>query len=197
MLYVKIGVTFVYNFALRKFDFRGQSSASPKKRGGQRKLRGGQPWKMGAVVWQWIAIPSKRQCPLLVYRPDPLRPYYSRSYIPSRGQHSSHSLFALLIDSAGLTSSFFTPTFLPPLLESASFHRPLYASPSLTQSVLGQLTQQSSRPPHTWHLSYIPYITPPLWGRYSDSLPDTMKQFPVYLKPVFHQKPRSRWVIFT
>ena len=32
MLYGKIGVTFVYNFALRKF--RGQWSATPKKNGG-------------------------------------------------------------------------------------------------------------------------------------------------------------------
>ena len=34
MLYDKIGVTLVYNFALRKFDFRGQWPATPKKGGG-------------------------------------------------------------------------------------------------------------------------------------------------------------------
>ena len=34
--------SFVYTLALRKFDLRGQWSATPKNRGGQRKLRGGQ-----------------------------------------------------------------------------------------------------------------------------------------------------------
>ena len=48
MLYGKIGVTYVYNFALRKF--RGQWSATQKK--------------TGAVVWQWEAT-SKSQCPPL------------------------------------------------------------------------------------------------------------------------------------
>ena len=44
MLCEKIEVPFVYNFALRKFDFRGRWSATPQKiGGGQRKLRGGEP----------------------------------------------------------------------------------------------------------------------------------------------------------
>ena len=36
MLYAKIGVTFVYNFALRKFDLDS-------------------PDKKGVVIWQWVA----------------------------------------------------------------------------------------------------------------------------------------------
>ena len=34
MLYGMIGVPFIYNSALRKFDFRGQWSVSPNSRGG-------------------------------------------------------------------------------------------------------------------------------------------------------------------
>ena len=33
MLYGQKGVTIVYNFTLRKFDFRGQWSATPQNRG--------------------------------------------------------------------------------------------------------------------------------------------------------------------
>ena len=40
MLYVKIGVTIVYNFALRKFDFRGWWSPTPKNRGQSKKTQG-------------------------------------------------------------------------------------------------------------------------------------------------------------
>ena len=42
MVYGKIGVIFVYNFALKKLDFRGQWFQTQKMGGGQRKLRGGQ-----------------------------------------------------------------------------------------------------------------------------------------------------------
>ena len=40
MLYGKIGVTFVYNFALRKFDFREPWSATSKNRGRSKKTQG-------------------------------------------------------------------------------------------------------------------------------------------------------------
>ena len=43
MLYGKIGVTIVYNFALRKFeyfDFRGRWSATPQKRVRSKKTQG-------------------------------------------------------------------------------------------------------------------------------------------------------------
>ena len=40
MLYGKIGVTFVYNFAFRKYDFRGRWSATPQKRGRSKKTQG-------------------------------------------------------------------------------------------------------------------------------------------------------------
>ena len=40
MLYGIIGVPFVYNFALRKFDFRGRWSATPKNRGRSKKTQG-------------------------------------------------------------------------------------------------------------------------------------------------------------
>ena len=40
MLYGKIGVTIVYNFALRKFDFRGRWSATPQNRGRSKKTQG-------------------------------------------------------------------------------------------------------------------------------------------------------------
>ena len=39
MLYGKIGVTILYNFALRKFYFRGQRSATPKNRGRSKKTQ--------------------------------------------------------------------------------------------------------------------------------------------------------------
>ena len=55
MVYGRIGLTFVYSSALKKYDFRGQWSATLKNRGGQRKLKFGQPWKAGAVVWQLVA----------------------------------------------------------------------------------------------------------------------------------------------
>ena len=34
MLYEMIGFPFLYNFALRKFDFKGQGSVTPKNGGG-------------------------------------------------------------------------------------------------------------------------------------------------------------------
>ena len=43
MLYGKIGVTIVYNFALRKFeyfDFRGRWSATPQKKGAVKENSG-------------------------------------------------------------------------------------------------------------------------------------------------------------
>ena len=60
----KIGVTFVYDFALRKFRFRVLQP--PKIGGGQRRLRSSQTSKVGAVVLQWVHIylqyNLKRQC---------------------------------------------------------------------------------------------------------------------------------------
>ena len=50
MLYGIIGVLFVYNFALRKFDFRGRWSATPKNtNGGEVKENSGadRPEKQG------------------------------------------------------------------------------------------------------------------------------------------------------
>ena len=38
----ELGVSFVYNFALRKFDFRGRWSATPKHRRRSKKTQG---WK--------------------------------------------------------------------------------------------------------------------------------------------------------
>ena len=52
----KIGVVFVYNFALRKFDFRGQWSGAPKNRGWSKKTQGRRAKKNGTVVWQWVVI---------------------------------------------------------------------------------------------------------------------------------------------
>ena len=43
----RIGVTFVYNFALRKFDFRGRWSATPKNRGLSKKTQGRRALKNG------------------------------------------------------------------------------------------------------------------------------------------------------
>ena len=45
MFYGKVGVTFVYNSALRTFYFRGlwSATATAKIGGDQRKLRGGEP----------------------------------------------------------------------------------------------------------------------------------------------------------
>ena len=43
MPYDKIGVTLVYNFALKKLILEGGSLQVPKIGGGQRKLRGRQP----------------------------------------------------------------------------------------------------------------------------------------------------------
>ena len=54
MLYGKIGVTIVYNFALRKFDFRGWWSATPKIGGRSKKTQGKTALKTEAVVWQWV-----------------------------------------------------------------------------------------------------------------------------------------------
>ena len=43
MLFGRIGVTFGYNFALRKYDYRGRWSTTLKKiGGGQGKLMGGE-----------------------------------------------------------------------------------------------------------------------------------------------------------
>ena len=53
MLFGKIGVAFVYNFAFRKYD-DGGGLQLPKIGGSQIKLRGRQPRKTGAVVWQWV-----------------------------------------------------------------------------------------------------------------------------------------------
>ena len=60
MLYGKIGVTIVYNFALRKFDIRGRWSATPKNRGRSKKTRGRTVLKNGGGSQY---PPSKRQCP--------------------------------------------------------------------------------------------------------------------------------------
>ena len=54
MLYGGIRVTVVYEFALRKCDLRGCGVQHQKIRGGQRKLKGGQPCKAGLVVVQWV-----------------------------------------------------------------------------------------------------------------------------------------------
>ena len=40
MLYGMIGIPFVYNSALRKFDFRSRWSVSPKNRGWSKKTEG-------------------------------------------------------------------------------------------------------------------------------------------------------------
>ena len=45
----KIVVTFVYNFALGKFDFRGQWSATPKNRGRSKKMQGRRALKTGGA----------------------------------------------------------------------------------------------------------------------------------------------------
>ena len=50
MLYGKIGATFIYNFAMRKFDFRGRWSATPKNKGWSKKSQGRTALKSGAVV---------------------------------------------------------------------------------------------------------------------------------------------------
>ena len=42
MLYGRIGVTFMYNFASRKYDLRGYGLQQPKIGGGQRKQKGRQ-----------------------------------------------------------------------------------------------------------------------------------------------------------
>ena len=55
MLCERISLTIVCNFELRRYDFRGRYSAIPINRGDKRKLRSGQPGKVGAVVWQWVA----------------------------------------------------------------------------------------------------------------------------------------------
>ena len=52
-----IGVPFVYNSALRKFDFRGRWSVSPKNKGRSKKT----------VVWQWVPT-FKEAVPPLGYR---------------------------------------------------------------------------------------------------------------------------------
>ena len=49
-------------------DFGGRWSVTLKNRGGQRKLRGGQGQKAGAVVWQWVptfkeAVPPRAPSP--------------------------------------------------------------------------------------------------------------------------------------
>ena len=43
------GVPFVYNFALRNFDFRGQWSVTPKNRGQSKKTQGWTVLKNGGV----------------------------------------------------------------------------------------------------------------------------------------------------
>ena len=43
----EIGVTFIYNFVLRKFDFRGQWSATPKNRGQSKQTLGQTALKSG------------------------------------------------------------------------------------------------------------------------------------------------------
>ena len=55
---VELESLLLYNFVLRKGDFRGQWSATrpPKIEGGQRNFRDRQSWKAGAVVWQWAVI---------------------------------------------------------------------------------------------------------------------------------------------
>ena len=40
MFYGRIGVSFVYDFALRKYDHRGQWSATPKNTGWSKKTLG-------------------------------------------------------------------------------------------------------------------------------------------------------------
>ena len=40
MLFGSMGVTFVYNFALRQYDFRGRWSATPKNRGAVKENSG-------------------------------------------------------------------------------------------------------------------------------------------------------------
>ena len=67
----KIGVTFVCNFALRRCDFRGWWSATPKNRGRSKKTQEQTALKSrrGAVVWQWEATFKEAVLP----PPPPLR----------------------------------------------------------------------------------------------------------------------------
>ena len=55
MLYREIDVMFVYNFAPRKFDFKGTWSATPQNRGWPKKTEGQNDLKSAVVVWQWVA----------------------------------------------------------------------------------------------------------------------------------------------
>ena len=55
MLYGMIGVPFSYNSALRKFDFRGRWSATPKNQGRSKKT--------GTVVWQHSVATFKEAVP--------------------------------------------------------------------------------------------------------------------------------------
>ena len=55
MICERIEVPFVCNFALRKFEFTGGWSATPKNRGRSKKTQGRRALKNGgAVVWQWV-----------------------------------------------------------------------------------------------------------------------------------------------
>ena len=58
MLCATNGVTFVYNFALRKFDFRGQWSATPKNRGRSKTTQGPRALENGSGS---LAVGLKRQ----------------------------------------------------------------------------------------------------------------------------------------
>ena len=60
MLYGKIGVTFVYNFGLRSFYFRGQWSATLQNRGQSKKTQGQTALKNGGGS---LAVGSSRVLP--------------------------------------------------------------------------------------------------------------------------------------
>ena len=72
MLYGKILVNFVYNSALKKFDYRGRWFQAPKMGGGQRKLRAdslavGSYLQRGSALWVYYYMYMDRVNENLTY----------------------------------------------------------------------------------------------------------------------------------
>ena len=72
MLYGKIGVTILYNFALRKFDFRGRQSATPNNREWSEKTQertalknGGDSLAVSSYLQKSSAPPPRRPEPAM------------------------------------------------------------------------------------------------------------------------------------
>ena len=60
----RIWITFVYDFVLRMFDFGWWQSIALNDRGQFKKTEGADiAQKARAVVWLWVYLPSKSQCP--------------------------------------------------------------------------------------------------------------------------------------